>query len=168
MNDLLKPALHGQGGGSRQRGQDLETEASCGDVRGPFQVGLCPQPVYLHCCGSFRVTSVSTPTTPADRPDQASTACVLDTQLSSELKQERTSPSQKAVMDLRDARDFFWKSYHAYIDNWYTSTLPFLFHFLQSKKTGAVGKVCETYKMYMTIYIVINGDVYDCFLFSFL
>lgn len=45
--------------------------------------------------------------------------------------------SQKAVVDLMEAGDFFWKGYTVYVDNWYTS--PVLFHFLQSRKTGAVG-----------------------------
>jgi len=55
-------------------------------------------------------------------------------------KEQGSLPSsQKAVVDLMEEGDFFWKGYTVFVDNWYTS--PVLFHFLQSRKTGAVGTV---------------------------
>lgn len=42
-------------------------------------------------------------------------------------------------MDLMDKGGYFWKGFTVYCDDWYTS--PTLFHFLQSRKTGAVGTV---------------------------
>lgn len=42
-------------------------------------------------------------------------------------------------MDLMERGGRFWKGYTVYCNNLYTS--PTHFHFLQSKKTGAVGTV---------------------------
>ena len=45
--------------------------------------------------------------------------------------------SMKAVTDLMHAAGLFEKGYQLYLDNWYSS--PTLFHYLQSRKTEAIG-----------------------------
>ncbi|ROT84560.1 PiggyBac transposable element-derived protein 4 [Penaeus vannamei] len=52
--------------------------------------------------------------------------------------------SQWAVMDLMERGGYIWKGYNMYCDNWYTS--PTLFHFLQSRKMGAVGTVRSNWR----------------------
>ena len=47
--------------------------------------------------------------------------------------------SQRAVIDLMDAAGLFDLGYELYTDNWYSS--PSLFHYLQSRRTNAVGTV---------------------------
>ncbi|XP_042863479.1 piggyBac transposable element-derived protein 4-like [Penaeus japonicus] len=47
--------------------------------------------------------------------------------------------SMKAVVDLMHGAELFEKGYQLYHDNWYSS--PTLFHYLQSRKTHAVGTV---------------------------
>ena len=45
----------------------------------------------------------------------------------------------KAVVDLMDSLHLFIKGHTVYTDSWYRS--PTLFHYLQSRKTNAVGTV---------------------------
>ena len=52
--------------------------------------------------------------------------------------------SMKAVTDLMHAAGLFEKGYQLYLDNWYSS--PTLFHYLQSRKTEAIGTVRLTRK----------------------
>ncbi|MEL7521723.1 MAG: transposase, partial [Cyanobacteria bacterium J06553_1] len=52
--------------------------------------------------------------------------------------------SMKAVIDLMDAASLFDKGYTVYTDNWYSS--PTLFHYLQGRRTNAVGTVRTTRK----------------------
>ncbi|ROT77905.1 PiggyBac transposable element-derived protein 4 [Penaeus vannamei] len=47
--------------------------------------------------------------------------------------------SQRAVIHLMGAAGLFDKGYDLYTDNWYTS--PTLFHYLQSRRTNAIGTV---------------------------
>ncbi|XP_037773462.1 piggyBac transposable element-derived protein 4-like [Penaeus monodon] len=47
--------------------------------------------------------------------------------------------SKKAITDLLEKADLLDKGYQLHTDNWYTS--PTLFHYLQARKTSAVGTV---------------------------
>lgn len=74
-------------------------------------------------------------------------------------KQKGDMPSsQKAVMDLMQAEGFFHKGYTVFMNNWYTS--PVLLHYLQGRKTGAVG-TAKTNRRHMPKYLkpVQRGEV---------
>ena len=66
--------------------------------------------------------------------------------------------SMKAVMDLMQEAGLFDKGYQLYLDNWYSS--PTLFHYLQSRKTEAVGTVRLNRKfMPKDLTVRVKGDV---------
>ena len=66
--------------------------------------------------------------------------------------------SMKAVVDLMHAAGLFDKGYQLFLDNWYSS--PTLFHYLQSRKTEAVGTVRLNRKfMPKDLTVRVRGDV---------
>ncbi|XP_042888419.1 piggyBac transposable element-derived protein 4-like [Penaeus japonicus] len=66
--------------------------------------------------------------------------------------------SMKAVVDLMGASYLFGKGYEVHTDNWYTS--PTLFHYLQGRRTNAVGTVWANRKYMLTdLQVKVPGDV---------